>query len=186
MHVIFRGWTSLRWIPWLLVIIMGYFGTSLRLRNASNIRNHQTPVDFITDRFQSQILRYTIVLLQVLPAIIFLVVSIKNMFNAMFGLDPDLAYPVIIIMALILVLEWVGGLISVALTDSIQAVIMVFSFVAVPTVLATRYYSWADLSSATYPRPEYYDTPSKNAQLGMWQTSMILMSYFTLPHYVQR
>ena len=38
-----RGWASLRWIPWLFSIIMGYFATSLRLRKASNIRNHQTP-----------------------------------------------------------------------------------------------------------------------------------------------
>ena len=112
--------------------------------------------------------------------------SIKNTFNAMFGLDPDLAYPVIIIMFLIIIFEWVGGLSSVAFTDSIQAVIMVFSFVAVPIVLATQYVSWSDLSSMTYPRPEFYEVPSKESQLGMWQTSIILVSYFTLPHYVQR
>ena len=41
-----------------IVWVWGYFGTGLRLRKASNIRNHQSPVDFITDRFQSQLLRY--------------------------------------------------------------------------------------------------------------------------------
>ena len=60
-----KGWTALRWMPLLFSIFIGYFGTSLRLRKASNIRNHQTPVDFITDRYQSQLLRYTIVSLQV-------------------------------------------------------------------------------------------------------------------------
>jgi Na+/proline symporter len=53
-------------------IVWGYFGTGIRLRKASNIRNHQSPVDFITDRFQSQFLRYTIVTLQVVPAVIYL------------------------------------------------------------------------------------------------------------------
>ena len=108
-----RGWTSLRWMPILFSVFIGYFGTALRLRKASNIRNHQTPVDFITDRYQSQLLRYTIVFLQVLPAIIFLsaqVAALKNSFNAMFNLDPDAVYPVVIMMIIILLFEWIGGL----------------------------------------------------------------------------
>ena len=75
---------------------------------------------------------------------------------------------------------------SVALTDTIQAVIMMFSFIAIPAVLSRSYYSWSELDSNTYPRPDFYDTPSTDFQLGMWQTSMILISYFTLPQYVQR
>mmetsp|Transcript_5352 Transcript_5352/g.8452 ORF Transcript_5352/g.8452 Transcript_5352/m.8452 type:complete len:135 (-) Transcript_5352:15-419(-) len=51
------GWQSLRWIPSLAGINFGYFGTGFRLRKASQIRNHQSPVDFITDRYQSQMLR---------------------------------------------------------------------------------------------------------------------------------
>lgn len=81
----------------------------LRLRRASNIRNHQTPVDFITDRYQSQILRYTILTLQALPAAVFLaaqVASIKNTINAMFGLSPDAVWPVIVINMIILIFEW--------------------------------------------------------------------------------
>ena len=100
-------------MPYLFSIFFGYFGTALRLRKASNIRNHQTPVDFITDRYQCQLLRYTIVFLQILPAIIFLsaqVAALKNAFNAMFNLDPDAVYPVIIMMIIILLFEWIGGL----------------------------------------------------------------------------
>ena len=37
------GWEALRWIPFMLSIFVGYWGTALRLRKASNIRNHQTP-----------------------------------------------------------------------------------------------------------------------------------------------
>ena len=57
-------------------IVWGYFGTGIRLRKASNIRNHQSPVDFISDRFQSQFLRYTIVILQVVPAVIYLAAQV--------------------------------------------------------------------------------------------------------------
>ena len=73
-----------------------------------------------------------------------------------------------------------------ALTDSIQAVVMVFSFVAVPCVLAAEFYSWADLNSSTYPKPQFYNTPSRREQLEMWQLSMLVISYLTLPHYIQR
>jgi Na+/proline symporter len=48
-------------------------GTGLRPRKASRV----TPVDFITDRYQSQILRYTIVfLLQVIPYLIYLAAQV--------------------------------------------------------------------------------------------------------------
>ena len=70
----------------------GLVGCGLRLRKASVVRNHQSPCDFITDRFQSQLLRYTIVFLQVVPSIIYLsaqVNALKGTFNALFGLDPD-------------------------------------------------------------------------------------------------
>ncbi|KAL7506888.1 hypothetical protein ACHAXN_004100 [Cyclotella atomus] len=122
------GWAALRWMSTIWAIVWGYFGTGIRLRKASNIRNHQSPVDFISDRFQSQFLRYTIVILQVVPAVIYLaaqVAAIKGTFNSMFNLSPDSAYPVVVITAIILIFEWVGGLSSVALTDCVQAVVMI-------------------------------------------------------------
>jgi sodium/proline symporter len=50
------GWVSLRWILTGISVIFGYAGTAYRLRKCSLLRNHQSPVDFITDRFRSQIL----------------------------------------------------------------------------------------------------------------------------------
>ena len=47
----------------LSAIVFGYFGTGLHLCKTSNICIHQSSVDFITDCFQSQFLRYTIVFL---------------------------------------------------------------------------------------------------------------------------
>ena len=104
----------------------------------------------------------------------------------MFDLSPDSAYPVVIIMAIILIFEWVGGLSSVALTDCIQAVVMVFTFVTVPCVLTSSYYGWKDLDPDTYPRIEFYQTPSKEAQWEFWQFSLVNFSFFTLPHLMQR
>lgn len=39
---------------------------------------------------------------------------------------------------------------------------------------------------ATYPKPEFYQTPSSDNQWSFWQFSLINFSFFTLPHCVQR
>ncbi|KAL3916705.1 MAG: hypothetical protein SGILL_005057 [Bacillariaceae sp.] len=183
------GWFALRWMPTFAGIVWGYFGTGCRLRQASEIRNHQSPVDFITDRYQSQVLRYTVVFLQVLVSIIYLaaqVVAMKSTFNSIFELDPDTNCVVVIVMFLILMFEWVGGLSSIALTDAIQAIVMVASFVIVPIVIVKNFGGWKDLDPETYPRPEFYQTPSKEDQWSFWQFSIVNFSFFILPHFLQR
>ena len=164
-------------------------GTGFRLRKVSQFRNHQSPADFITDRFQSQLLRYTVVFLQVLTSIIYLaaqVISIKITFNSIFGLDPDTIYPVIIIMLLILIFECIGGLNSVAFTDSVQGIIMVFFFFLVPILMSHHFGGWASLDPETYPQPTFYQTPTSDVQWKFWQFGLINFSFFTLPHFIQR
>jgi Na+/proline symporter len=183
-----NGWSALRWIPSMTLVVVAYFGTGLRLRKASMLRNHQSPVDFITDRYQSQLLRYTIVFLQVLPTIIYLaaqVIAIKGTFNSIFELDADAAYPVIIVMLLIVMFEWVGGLSSVAITDSFQAIVMTLSFIIIPSVIYKNFGGFRDLDPETYPQPQFYQTLSREKQWDFWQFSLINFSFFTLPHFMQ-
>lgn len=183
------GWNALRWMPTFASVIWGLIGTGFRLRKVSQFRNHQSPADFITDRFQSQLLRYHVVFLQVLTSIIYLaaqVIAIKSTFNSIFGLEPDTIYPVIIIMIMILVFECIGGLNSVAFTDSIQGLIMVFSFLAIPILMAQHFGGWSSLDPETYPQPSFYQTPTSDSQWKFWQFGLINFSFFTLPHFLQR
>ena len=183
------GWMALRWMPQFVTVAIGLMGTGFRLRKAGVLRNHSTPVDFITDRYQSQVLRYTIVILQLLPTIIYLavqVISIQRTFNNIFGFDPSASLPTILIMALILAFEFIGGLSSVAFTDTIQAFALVFGFLFIPIILKINFGGWAELDPETYPKPEFYQTPSKDAQWLFWQFSLVNLSFFTLPHMVQR
>jgi solute:Na+ symporter, SSS family len=183
------GWYAIRWIPSVICICFGYFATALRLRKASLYRNHQSPTDFVTDRYQSQVLRYTILTLQVLPTIVYLsaqVIAIKSTFNSIFELDPDTPYPAIVVMAVILLFEWVGGLSSVALTDAFQAVVMMTAFFITPIVITKNFGGWRDLDAETFPKPQLYQTMSKEQQWSFWQFSLINFSFFTLPHLVQR
>jgi len=110
------GWMSLRWMPTSAGIVGGYVLTGLRLRKASMVRNHQSPVDFITDRYQSNVLRYVVGTLQVVTSLIYVsaqVISLENTFNAMFNIPEGNPWPVVIMFALILAFEWAGGLSSV-------------------------------------------------------------------------
>lgn len=101
---------------------------SLRLHHIGKIRNHESPVDFITDRFQSHILRCGVILIQLFAGIVFLsaqVMSARSIFNVLFNLDSDNPIGVIMIFGLMLIFEWTGGLVCVVLTDGIQCVLMV-------------------------------------------------------------
>jgi len=176
-----QGWKTLRWLPDQWGIVWGLIGTGFRLRKVSTLRNHQSPADFITDRFQSQVLRYTVVFWQVVVSILYLaaqVFSIKSTFNSIFGLNPDNVYPVICIMLLILIFECLGGLNSVAVTDGIQGIIMVFAFIAIPCLLASNFGGWSSLDPVTYPQPSFYQTPSVDTQWRFWQFGLINFSFF--------
>jgi len=156
-----------------------------RLRKSSIVRNHQSPVDFITDRYQTQVLRYTVATLQVVTSLIQVKV-LQSSFNGMFEIDVNSPWSVIVMFLIILVFEWTGGLSSVALTDCIQGILMVISFLAMASVVKIHYGGWAALDPLTYPRPDFYQTPSSDTQWGFWQFSLLNVSFFTLPHMMQR
>ena len=183
------GWLALRWVPSFGFVAGGVAAAGLRMRKASVVRNHSSPSDFITDRYQSNCLRYTIVFLQTIPSLFYLVaqvVAIKNTFNAMFNLDPEASWPSVLIMFLILCFEFAGGLSSVAITDSIQAFVIILSFVTLPIVMRRHFGGWYNLDPFDYPRPDFYQTPTKEEQWRFWQFTLINSSFFTLPHFIQR
>ena len=60
-----KGFYAFRWMPSTALIAGGIVCTGIRMRKAGVVRNHQTSVDFLTDRFRSQVLRYSIFIIQV-------------------------------------------------------------------------------------------------------------------------
>ncbi len=86
------GWKELSWVAQVSPIVFLYAGAAPRLRKASLVRNHQTPSDFITDMFQCQLLRYGVIIIQLVAQFIWMtsnVVAVKNSFNMAFHLDED-------------------------------------------------------------------------------------------------
>ena len=86
------GWKELAWVAQVSPMTFLYAGAAPRLRKASLVRNHQTPSDFITDMFQCQLLRYGVIIIQIVAQFIWMtsnVVAVKNSFNMAFNLDED-------------------------------------------------------------------------------------------------
>ena len=89
-----NGWKELEWVAMNALIVFVFAGAAPRIRKASLVRNHQTPSDFITDMFRSQLLRYATITIQLVAQFIWMtsnVVAVKNAFNTAFNLDED--YP---------------------------------------------------------------------------------------------
>jgi len=173
-----KGWYALRWVVATLQIAFWHIVTGPRLRKCSVARNHQSPVDFITDRFGSQLLRYTVVALQLFPAWLYLtaqLVSLKNTFNvALFNLPRDDPTGTVVIALLIVVLEWVGGLASVAWTDAVQGLLMTVGFVVLPIVVTAQWGGWEGLDPQTYPQPSFYQVPDTDTQFLFWNFTINL------------
>lgn len=182
------GWMALHWMPMFFTVAIALMGTGYRLRKAGAARNHSSPVDFITDRYQSHVLRYTIVFLQILPTLLYLavhVIAIQRVVYGILGASTSTIVPTSIIMAFLLGSEMVGGLYGVAITDTIQAFIMVAAFLLIPIALKNNSDELVD-DWESYSRPDFYQTPSKDSQWLFWQFSMINVSFLTLPHVMQR
>jgi len=185
------GFVAFRWIPCILFICFGLLGTQPRMRRASLVRHHQSPCDFITDRFRSQLLRYTILFLMLCPSIIYLaaqLISLSDTFNDLFSISHDDHTAVICIAIFILLLEFIGGLSVVAYTDSIQGVMMIVGFILMGSTMCALWGSWSDsiFDPTTYPKPAFFQVPSAETQLGMWTYSFSWVSFLSLPHFIQR
>merc|ERR1719221_1347043 len=88
------------------------------------------------------------------PQLFYLTVQILSFSSLMNGLTagaiPNL-YGMVLFAVIVLVLEKIGGMNSVVLSDAVQAMLMVFGFIAVFMSISVGYGSLAALSSADCP-----------------------------------
>lgn len=163
----YTGYTSFAWVSTSAPIISFFVLAGVRMRKVGGVRGHQSPVDFITDRFQSQVLRYTIVGIMIIVSVIYVsaqVIALHSTFNSAFEIPLSNPTPVILMFLVIWIFEVVGGLASVALTDCVQGIIMVVSFCFMAGVVKHNFGGWEALDPETYPRPDFYQTPSAKLQ----------------------
>ncbi|CAM9133219.1 unnamed protein product, partial [Ectocarpus fasciculatus] len=142
------GFPALKWAGTTISIAISFAIITPRLRTISEYRNYSSPIDFVTDRYHSESLR--ILILSALWVSDFIYLS--GQFSAISALvetvteDQVPGYAGAIFMGvIILLLESLGGLKSVMLTDAIQSCFMIFSFLVVPFLLNELFGDFSDL-----------------------------------------
>ena len=137
-----RGFVSLRWIGATLVIVAGMLLFNPRLRRVAAVRGYTSPQDFINDRYGTLRLRLLCAVCGVIPMISYItaqIVSFAAMLQGMtLGAVPKWAC-MVIFSVMILTLEFLGGMNSVVLTDVIQSILMIASFLTIPLAVAAEY-----------------------------------------------
>jgi Na+/proline symporter len=197
------GFVALWWIGICEAIVFGSLLFVPRLRRLSLARNYQSPCDFISDRFNSNLLRYTMFAIMLVPSWMYLagqVNSLASVFNVMlFGLDKMNFWGILAISLIILGYEWLGGLESVALTDAVQGVIMLIGFFTLLIVTCTHFGGTVTVGEQASTCDDtagevtcdklrgFYSVPSANTQFNtIFEFSMSGLSFVVLPHFIQR
>lgn len=212
-----KGFFSLRWVGATLVIVVAMLFFYPRLRRLAVERKYQSPNDFVTDRYRSKRLRLLCAACAVVPLLIYMtaqIVSFAAMMSGLtFGHVPKWA-SMLAFAVLTLVLEKLGGMNSVVLTDAVQSIIMIASFLAVPWVLGADFGFLAQIAGAECPslehvrgngtecpatepgcvasgclaavRPEFYEYPSRVDQAQIFWFFFNILAASLQPHMVQR
>ncbi|KAK3252860.1 hypothetical protein CYMTET_37865 [Cymbomonas tetramitiformis] len=200
------GFTSVRWIGAIILVCASILVVYPRLRPVSTDRGYFSPAQFITDRFHSRMLSVLCAVTLVIPQVIYIVVqvfSLRTTVDAVTEGEIDGRYAAIIFSVLILFYEMIGGLRSVALTDSIQSVVMLIAFVVTPFLILHLYGGFEgtvpedcdqkfiddagnDRGCVAYENPRLLTYPSEDSATSMLSFLLLFISFPLNPHMLQR
>ena len=195
------GFVGLVWIPWILSYILSIIVVTPRLRVLAETRGYQSPIDFITDRYHNESLRIILLVGMWVCDLIYLSVqfiSISTLTETLTLGRVSGLLASIFFGFLILILEYLGGLKSVMLTDGIQSSVMIFVFVTVPFVLTAQYGSFEDQlhpADCSHAKPGqcgitqlqvFTEYPSSLTALKLACNLFQFSSFAILPQFLQR
>ena len=141
-----NGYTTFRWVGIVIMVGISMSIVNPRLRRLSVVRDYESPGDFIMDRYNSIGMKCVACFCMCAPQILYLAVQ----FHALTSLIifstkadassmPSFVSWVVVGIFLLLFFEVVGGMRSVAYTDSVQGLIMCLAFLAVPVTILSEY-----------------------------------------------
>jgi SSS family solute:Na+ symporter/sodium/pantothenate symporter len=141
-----QGYNSFRWIGGHLLIGLGMIALYPRLRTLSKMRNYESPGDFVMDRFPSKPLRLLCTISMCVPLVLYISVQFHSLGSLASQLtDGNLNFYAVVVVCVVICLsfEFLGGMRSVAYTDSVESVVMIIIFVIVPSMLLARHGGFA-------------------------------------------
>ena len=186
-----QGFTSLVTISFMCAIIGLYFIYAPKLHDLSRKYKFITLGDFIYHRFQSVGLTVMISLISLIALGNYILTNLKAIgFIVQGATGGQISFiNAIVFLSLIMVIyETLGGMRSVAWTDMIQGVLLLFGVIIIFIIICFQYGDFHSISSAlqTY-RPDFWTIPDWNAKR-LWLSTILVVSIgvSVYPHAIQR
>jgi Na+/proline symporter len=149
------GFTAFRWVGIVLIVGVSVSIVNPRMRRLSIFRNYESPGAFIMDRYNDVKVKFVAITCMCVPQLLYLGVQFHALTSLImfttksatnFTKEDDMGSFVMWVLvgiALLLFFEVIGGMRSVAYTDSVQSAIMVIVFLVVPLVILADYGGFA-------------------------------------------
>jgi Na+/proline symporter len=132
------GFFALRWLTSCAFVLVAINICWPRWYQLSRYRNYMSSLDYVTDRFDNQVLTIMIALVLMTQSVIYVVANMKTLHDVIPVVSDgqmDTEATVWCFGLVIWICEVFGGLDAVAATDGIQSVIMIISLIAAPCIM---------------------------------------------------
>lgn len=130
------GFYSVRWLTSIGTVFVSGLLFLPRLRRVSVVRNHTSPNDLVTDRYNNKVLSMLVFFFFVVNNWIYGVAQFYTLHNVMAEVAPSVNAKAATwgFAILIFVSEVLGGFRAVAFSDAIQSVVMIFAMVSIACI----------------------------------------------------
>jgi Na+/proline symporter len=138
------GWIALRLLPGRSIGNLFEGSVIPRIRRLSIERNYTASNDFTTDRFNNRILSVVSTLCMAIPSLLRVTLQfygLKKMIPVVTAGAMDEETTVWVVAIVIVCCESLGGLTSVSITDCVQSIVMLVSFLVLPWI-AVNQFGW--------------------------------------------
>ena len=186
-----EGFTALVTVTFMTVIVGAYLIFAPKLYRLSKEHNYITMGDFIQHRFQSTTLTVTITIIAIIALGNYILTNLKAIgfiIVAATGGQVSFAQGIIVLSLIMVIYETLGGMRSVAWTDMIQGVLLLFGVFFIFIAIQSEYGGLAKMSEQIKNiRPDFWQPPDWGGKR-LWLSTIIIVFFgiSVYPHAIQR
>ena len=186
-----EGFTALVTVTFMTVIIGAYLIFAPKLYRLSKEHNYITVGDFIQHRFQSTTLTVTITVIAIIALGNYILTNLKAIgfiIVAATGGQVSFAQGIIVLSLIMVIYETLGGMRSVAWTDMIQGVLLLFGVFFIFITIQSEYGGLVKMSEQIKNiRPDFWQPPDWEGKR-RWLSTIIIVFFgiSVYPHAIQR
>ena len=186
-----QGFTALVTVSFMCAIIGLYFIYAPKLQYLSKKYKFITLGDFIEYRFKSTRLTVLISVVSIIALGNYILTNLKAIgfiIEGVSGGKISFVYAIIILSLIMVIYETLGGMRSVAWTDMIQGILLLFGVFAIFMIIYFQYGGFSYIISALeIARPEFWLPPNLDEKR-LWLSTILVVSIgvSVYPHAIQR